>query len=296
MNLYFFGNMINYASLVMIAACANCFSLKNSQMNLGGEAQIYAGGFVASIACTFFWNKGFSPVSILLAAAFFAGFAGFISAFLSGLFKYFKNVPELLTSFLFSAGTIPLIDGLIAGKFRIKEGNLLATEFLAENLRLKKLLPPSCFNVTFFWGIFFCLAAAFLIFRTNFGRRLEIYGKAREFSISSGFSRFFWETVPFSISGFFHGLTGFFATAGTYYTCHSGFYAGMGWNALSICLIAKSNPIIVIPVSLAYSLLYSLGTQSSLAGTTGFDLPSLIQGAALISIAVIYRTSAEKNS
>lgn len=290
MNFYFFGNMLNYASLLMIASAANCLSLKNSQMNLGGEGQVYLGGFITALAVDFLCkNTALSPAAILFVSALAASSGGFLMNFLCGILKCAKNVPELLTSFLMSGALIPLIDGAISGKFRIKEGNLLATEFIGEAFRLKKWLPPSSLNATFLWGIAISALIYFFLAKTDFGRRLKIFGAAKEFALASGYSNFFWTAIPFSLTGFFHGLAGFFAVAGTHYTCHSGFYAGLGWNALNCALIAKSNPLLTIPVSLLYSFLYSAAAQTTLLGTSGFDTASLIQGSVLLVIAFVYR-------
>ncbi len=306
MNLYFLGNMLNYASLLMIAGTGACFALKNGQMNLGGEGQIYAGGFTAAIVMTRLsevllpramelWLGTFIPsVIIITAGALSAALAGFLMSGLSALLRYKKDAAELLTSYLLSAAAIPVLDGAISGRFRTTEGNLLATAFIDQCLRFTKWLRPSFLNITFAWGIFICAAGAWVLYRSAFGKRIYLFGNTREFALGSGLNEFECTWQPFCLSGILHGLTGFFAVAGTYYTCHSGFYAGMGWNALSIALIARRNPLLLLPVAILYSLLYSTATQIVLMGTTGFDISTLIQGLVLLSIAFIHFKKGEK--
>ena len=45
---YYFGSMLNTAAFLMTAGAGAAIAIKSGNMNLGGEGQIYAGGFVAA--------------------------------------------------------------------------------------------------------------------------------------------------------------------------------------------------------------------------------------------------------
>ena len=49
MTAYNLGNWLNIASFYMVAGCGAAISMKSGEFNLGGEGQIYAGGFGAAI-------------------------------------------------------------------------------------------------------------------------------------------------------------------------------------------------------------------------------------------------------
>ena len=49
MNLYYFGQALNLASLYMIAGLGDAIIIKSGHFNLGGEGQVYAGGFICGI-------------------------------------------------------------------------------------------------------------------------------------------------------------------------------------------------------------------------------------------------------
>ena len=59
MNVFYFGNTLNYAGLLMLCALGSAFAIKNGQMNLGGEGQVYAGGFVSAVLLNFFSGTAF---------------------------------------------------------------------------------------------------------------------------------------------------------------------------------------------------------------------------------------------
>ena len=54
MNIYYFGSALNLSSIYMIAGAGAAISLKSGKLNLGGEGQIYCGGFVCAVLLNFF--------------------------------------------------------------------------------------------------------------------------------------------------------------------------------------------------------------------------------------------------
>lgn len=286
MNVYYLGSALNLSALYMLAGSGAVISIKSGDFNLGGEGQIYLGGFVSAILLAGLDKAGFNfpPLVIFLALA-----AAFISsalmAGLSALLKIFRNADFLFTSFIASAALIPFIDGLISGPARSSTDNLLATPFISPKLRLPGLLPPSPLNASFIIALLVCAAAWLLLNRTSCGRQLCILGVSPEFSRFAGFACRKLTLSAALISGGLHGLAGAAAILGTYFTCHQGFYAGMGWNAFSSALIAGVNPLLLIPSSLFMGFITTYSNKFALYHNFGFDISSLIQAVILFLIA-----------
>lgn len=284
MNLYYFGSALNLSSLYILAGLGSCVAVKSGEFNLGGEGQVYAGGFTAAVVLAGLQKF---PAVVAVPAAFICAFiVSALIAMISALLKYYKNADFLFTTFIASAAVIPLIDGLIAGPFRGKTGNLLATPFIQEKFQFKSILPPSNCNVSFIIAIVLCVLGFFFIFRSSFGRKLCIYGVSPEFSLYSGYNPM---QITFSaavISGGFHGICGAAAICGTYYTCHSGFYSGIGWNALSASLIAFANPLLLLPSSIVLAFIITYANKFGLYHNFGFDVSSIIQAVILFMIAI----------
>jgi riboflavin transport system permease protein len=289
---YNLGNMLSVATLFMTAGLGSALAIKGGLLNLGGEGQIYAGGFITALLLNAFIpasGKNFFPASPIVASvitAIAACAAGSAITTISALLKDKKGAHELLTTFLCSAALIPLIDSAISGKFRTPTGNLLATPFISQSVRFHPILPPSSFNLSFFIAIFLCIAGAWYLYKTTTGRKHQIWGIAPEFAQYCGYSRQNHLYATLAISGGLHGLAGFFAVSGTYYTCHVGFSTGIGWDALSCAFIANTNPILVIPVSIALSWIFTSADRITLTENFGFDIAGLIQGIVLFCIAL----------
>ena len=74
------------------------------------------------------------------------------------------------------------------------------------------------------------------------------------------------------------------AICGTYYTCHLGFHASLGWNALSACLIAFANPFLIIPSSIFLALIITSANNFALYNNFNFDMSGIIQAVIMFVI------------
>ena len=292
MNVYYLGSALNLSSLYMLAGCGALISIKSGDFNLGGEGQIYLGGFISAIILANFRLPVFFAILFAVAASFIC--SAVLAAF-SAVLKIFRNADFLFTSFIASAAIIPFLDGLISGTARSKTDNLLATPFIPEAVRLSSILKPSPLNASFIIALIFCIGLWFLLNRTTWGRQICILGISPEFSRYAGFACRKLSITSAILSGGLHGLAGAAAILGTYFTCHQGFYSGMGWNAFSAALIAGTNPLALIPSSFLMGFMTTYANRYALFHNFGFDISSLIQAVILFMIAFPILDKAGKN-
>ena len=68
MNVYYLGSALNLSALYMLAGSGAVISIKSGEFNLGGEGQIYLGGFVSAILLAGLDKAGlnFPPLVIFL--------------------------------------------------------------------------------------------------------------------------------------------------------------------------------------------------------------------------------------
>ncbi len=283
-----FGNLLNGAALLMIAATGSSLALRSGSFNLGGEAQIYAPALVtALILSSDLWPSDLSAAGAVLpfaAAALAATISGAALAAVPAALRSRRGVSELLSSFLFSAATLPILDYLVGGPLRDQSKNLLATAPVAKAFRLPPLADPSLFNVSFFVALAVAVAAALFLTKTKAGFRLGVTGVAPEFARFSGFRTGRIAAATLTVSGALHGLAGFFSVTGTWYLCHQGHSGGMGWSALAVALIAGKGPYAIIPAALVFSWLEAASDSALLSARFGFDSTSIVQAILLLVI------------
>lgn len=282
--MYYFGLMLSMASIYMLAGLGATLSLKTRQINLAGEGLIYAGGFICAVLLDFFARINFPPFFAVSAAFVLSAASGAILMVLCEFLRKYRNADFLLTSFITSSAIIPLIDGLIAGPFRTKTGNLLATPYLIQSYRFASILKPSPLNASIFAAIALCIAAHFFFSGTKAGNQVNIYGISPRFSHYSGFNCTAITFTSAGLSGALHTIAGAVAVCGTYYTCHSSFYVSLGWNALSVAMLARTKPLLLIPSSIFVSALMTYSNKLSLYSSVDFDLSMLIQAVILFIV------------
>lgn len=269
------GNMLNIAALLTPAAIGASVALRSGSFNLGGEAQLYAPALVTALTLSRF--SGNAPDTVVFITALLAALVtGAVIAAIPGVLKVRFGSSELLTSFLLSAAMIPLLDYLIAGPLRDPGKNLLATAAVPDALRIPPLLPPSFLNISVF--LVLVLAALWVLFlsETGTGYRLRMTGTAREFAVYAGINTGRITIAGMTVSGVLHGLSGFLAVTGTWYTCHQGITSGMGWSALAIALIAGKAPSAIVLVAIVFSWLQVSGDNALLSTRFDFDSTSLL--------------------
>jgi len=294
---WYVGNTLNMAGLYLLAATGAAFAMRCGAFNLGGEAQLYAPALVTAIVLaareTVEGGGATSAVGplatlsdpALLAVSLVAALAvAALLGLIPGILRARFRVNEMLVSFLLSAALIPVIDYLIGGPLRSPGSNLLATPTIARTLRIAPFLRPSYFNLSFPIAVAVALLAAFFLKRTGVGYRLTVTGRAPEFARYAGFPASVAPIAGMTVAAVCHGLAGWFAVTGTWYTCHQGMTSGMGWGALAIALIARQSPLAAIPASLLYAWLDAASATAVLSTRFSFDSTSFVQAVIFLVI------------
>ncbi len=283
-----FGNLLNYAALLMIAATGSALALRSGSLNLGGEAQVYAPALVtALILSSGRLPSGLSPLEAALpfaAAALAATISGAALAAIPALLRAKRGVSELLSSFLFSAAALPVLDYLVGGPLRDQSKNLLATPAISEAVRLPPLVEPSLLNASFFVALAVAGGFALFLTRTKAGFRLGVTGVAPEFARFSGFDTGRISATALTASGALHGLAGFFSVTGTWYLCHQAHSGGMGWSALAVALMAGKSPYAIVPAALVFSWIETASDSALMSTRFSFDSTSIVQSILLLVI------------
>ncbi|MDR2094985.1 MAG: ABC transporter permease [Treponema sp.] len=290
---WFFGNTLDYIALLLTASLSAALAIRGGVFNLGGEGQIYLGGLAAAL--TLLWGAPGGNAAapggalILCMAALAALAAGGGMGFLSGLLKKLTGANELITSFLVSAALTPIADYLISGPLRDTSGNLLAMPKIPSDRLLLFLLPPSSLSVSFIGAVALVLLGHIFINKTAPGYRYRISGAAPDFARYGGInSEGSWIPV-LACSGALSGLAGFFAVAGTYGRCHTGFPGGLGWSAIAAALIAGNRPLALFPAVLVYGWLKAGADSSLLAAGMSLETSGFIQAVVLLLATVRMR-------
>jgi simple sugar transport system permease protein len=273
-NLYNFGNMLNSAIPLIFGALGISIAMKAGSLNLGGEGQLYAGAFTATITALSLARLG-PPggVIALMAGAFAAGAA----AALSGFCKARWNTSELISSFLLSNALTLIVNYLVNGPFLDPETNLQSTRKIAASLRLPLILPPSNLSAALFIALAAAAAVQIFLTRTKRGYELRMAGANEIFARYGGINTKLNTVLAMFLSGAFYGLAGGLAIFGAYYGTVKEFSSGMGWNGLAVALIARFYPPAIIPAAVFFAWIASGARIAMQNSDITFEVASIAQ-------------------
>ncbi len=274
-NAYYFGNMLNTAVPLIFTGLGIAIAFKSSVFNLGGEGQVYAGGLAATAVCLAFPLGNGYAVGILAIAAGAA--ASGIIAGLSGYFRMKWGADEMISSFLLSAALVLVVNYFVTGPLDDPNNNLLQTYTLGRQYALLKIFPPSRLNLSVVFALLAAVVGYFFMFKSHAGYEMRMCGLNREFSRYGGINVDRYLVLPMVVSGALHGLAGGFAVLGTYGTLIKGFSGGMGWNGIAVALIARNNPLGVIPAAAFFAFLDAGAKAAMLRSDVTFELAGIAQ-------------------
>ena len=204
-NLYQFGNMLNSAAPLILGGIGVSIAMRANHFNLGGEGQVYAGAFVATVLALSLAPWGIAGAALaLLAGAFFSGFA----AGLSGLCKARWNTSELITSFLLSNVLILLTNYLVTGPFLDPATSLQSTRKIPPAFHLPRLLPPSNLSAALLIALAAAILAQLFLTRTRRGYEIRAAGANEMFARYGGINTKVNTMLAMFLSGAFYGLAG----------------------------------------------------------------------------------------
>ncbi|MCR4429206.1 MAG: ABC transporter permease [Caldiserica bacterium] len=285
LNKYTLGNMLEGAIPLIFSGLGIAVAFKGGVVNLGGEGQIFAGAIIAVIVGSSLLGV---PRIIGIALILLSGIlVGALIAGLSGFLRAKWKVSDLLTTYLISAGMVYVINYLILGPLRDPKQITIQSISIPGSFMLSKILPPSYLHSGFFIAIIIALVVYFVIYRTHLGYELRTTGSNPQFAFYGGIKTRLYLILPMLISGGLIGLGGAMQIVGRYQSCFSDLTAGLGWNGIAVALIARNNPLAVVPAALFYAYLQS-GAQVSMINS---DLTYEIVG--IISSVIFYLVTAE---
>lgn len=288
------GETLGTTAPILLVAVGTIVSGKAGLINIGQEGQLFVGAAVATYFGFLIGGPG--PLNVVL-ILIFGAVGGALWAGVAALLKYWRNVPEVLSTLLLVA-----VGGQLVAYGLSKSWLLLApladrgnrnqvSSQLADDNRLPR---PEVFGneipLAVVISIFFAVLVSLVLSRTVWGFRLRMLGRNPRAAQRSGVSRTGYGAAALMISGAFAGLAGAAMLAGGgfafgNYQLVPGFATNIGWTGLLVALVAREKALVAIPVAFVFA---GLRTGSSFVGATGVEgrITDVIQGFLVLALLV----------
>lgn len=250
--------------------------------NIGAEGQLLAGA-VASCAVGAIPMPG--PLAMLLMALAGAA-AGAAVALVPATLRVKFKVDDVVSSLLLNSVIYYALMALIEGPWKDSFSGYPISPPIEDSANFPVLLEGTRLHL----GVVVALIAApliwFLIVRTTLGFRIRVTGENPEAARYGGINvqRVLVSTAL--LSGALAGLAGVGEVGGVHFQVMSDISPGYGYSGIVVAMLARLNPLGVVPAALFLAAVMTGAEAMSRATGVPAFLSDVIQGTALLAMLV----------
>lgn len=249
---------------LVLSGLAVAVALRVGLFNIGAQGQLLWGAIAAAWVGV---RLAGAPAPVVVSAALLAGIAaGAIWAGIAGLLKATRGVHEVISTIMLNSIAAGIIDYLVSGPLKAPGQVIPRTAPVDPAARLPDL---GVVPVGFLLAVALALAVAWMLARTTLGYRFDVVGANKWAALYAGIPIPAVVVGAMALSGGLAGLGGAIETLGVVGHYESGSSAGLGFDGITIALLARANPIATIPAALLVGVLRS--GAASLQFNTGIQ-------------------------
>ncbi len=288
------------ATALTFAGLAVALAFRANLWNIGVEGQYAVGAFAAALVA--FGVNGL-PAFIHLPLAILAGVAGgAIWALLPIVLKLRRGAHEVITTIMMNHIAAALVLYLLADVFRdpTQAGTpRVRTPLFLDSARIPPLRPllqqfgigipeHSALNWFLVLAVVLCLAAAYLLARTRFGYEVRAVALNPHAAEAAGVRIARTQFLMFLASGATAGLVGLSDILGFFGYFDIDFPKGLGFLGISVALLARNNPMGVVPAALLLGFLDRGAQGVQVFAGVPREVITILQAVIILAIVVGY--------
>lgn len=273
------------ATPLILAGLAVAVGFQAGLFNIGVEGQMLIGGMFALYLGFTIDAPGIVLLPIVLVGALIGGA---VWAGLAGMLRAYTGAHEVITTIMLNFIAISLTTWLLKSETFQQEGrNDPISKPVNEGAQLPRIFGDE-YRVTI--GLFIALIAAviiqWLMFRSSIGFQFRSVGSNPDASKYAGMNVPLVYIAVMATSGALAGLAGSNQILGLEpYQGSTGFSAGIGFDAIALALLGRSQPAGVVWSGLLFGALSAGGRQMQGAERIPIDLVVVIQALIIVFIA-----------
>ncbi len=267
----------------ILSGLAVAFAFQGGMFNVGAEGQFYIGAVGAAWAG---YALQLPPVIHLLFALGVGALGGAIWGMIPGYLKAKTGAHEVINTIMLNYVAFLLVDWLVNGPMKSKVGTAPKTPDVYPTAVLPALLPPpDRLHAGLFLALLAAIFAWWFLYKTTFGFEIRTVGANPHAAKYAGIRLTRIAVLTFAIAGAFAGLAGSGEVLGLQHNLPAFFSAGYGFDSIAIALLAKANPLGVIPAAFLFGALRNGADLMELRSGASKQIISVIQALILLFIA-----------
>jgi ABC-type uncharacterized transport system permease subunit len=272
------------------SALALAFAFRAGLFNIGAEGQLLVGGVSAAWVGT--WAFMFDlPGIVALPIIVLAGFlGGAMWGGIPGVLRARTGAHEVITTIMLNSIALFMTRWLVNSSdpvvLRDTTASVPRTKVISDTARFPGLADSDPdLHTGLFLLIALCVLVAFVLRRTNFGFETITVGTNPHAALYAGISVNRIIILAMALSGGFAGLAAVSEVAGTNYFFQPGTFAYIGFDGIAIALLARANPIAIVPAAFLWGSLLKGAPLMQQEADVSIDVVRIIQSMVLLFVA-----------
>jgi simple sugar transport system permease protein len=235
------------ATPLVFTGLAVAFAFKGGLFNIGAQGQLLLGAIVA--AGIGFGISGL-PFIIHMPLALVGGaLAGAAYGSIPGLLKAWTGAHEVITTIMLNFIAINITDYLADGIWKDTDpGNIISRTpqiFPSAEIPIIAFVP-----IGFLVGILMAFVTWYILYKTTLGYEIRTVGLSAHAAKYAGIKVAATIVLTMTLSGTLAGLGGAIETLGVVGRFQPGFNINLGFDGITVALLARTNPFGVIPAAI----------------------------------------------
>ena len=270
------------ATPLIFGGLAVAFAFKAGMFNIGGQGQLLVGAvFAAGVG---FGIDGLPLVIHLPVALLAGGIAGAVWGGIAGTLKATTGAHEVIVTIMLNFVAGNLTDWLAANPWKDNSGsNIVARTPLVED---SAVIPTfGAVPVGFLLAVITAITCWMILERTTFGFEVKSVGNNRHAADYAGIRVGRTMALTMAVAGLLAGLGGAVESLGVDGRFEAGVNVGLGFEGITIALLARANPLGVVPAALLVGLMEAGAARMQFKAGVAPELIDVIQALILFFVA-----------
>ncbi len=248
-----FTDTLTKSTPLLFCGLAIAVAFEGALWNIGANGQLLAGAMMAGALGP---RLGGWPHSLAAPALLIAGAGGgALWGGIAGWLRARRDVNEVIATIMLNFVATQILSWLVHGPLIEGSRAYPMSARIAPAAELRLYLPPSRLNLGMLLGIALALACYALLFHTEAGFELRAMGRNRRATAFFGIDTDSLTLWAMALSGALAGLGGATHLAAITHRLYETLSPGWGYEAIAVALIARLNPLGIVPSSVLFGAL-----------------------------------------
>jgi simple sugar transport system permease protein len=288
-----FGNWLAFtdtlvkATPLILAGLAISIAFSAALWNIGADGQLIIGALVAGAIGP---HLGAWPAPIAIVAMVAAGAAGGAAwGGLAGWLRARRGVNEVIGTIMLNFAALALLSYAVHGPLQETTRAYPTSAPIAASAQMYHFFEPSRLHLGMVLAVVLALGCYLLLFHTALGFELRAMGRNRRAARFHGIPIGRLTILALALSGALAGIAGAIQVSAVTHRLYERMSPGWGFEAIAVALVARLNPLAIVPAALLFGALDNGAQAMQRAEGVSPVLVQVIQGLVILILLALDR-------